>query len=248
MSGLSSIGQGDPARTWGQGRTIPLALTAALALLLVLAAAPAAAVADRACQVTNPASGQTFGRLQRAVDMASPGERLVVRGLCPGRTLIAKDLVIRGVPGEGYGRPILDGQLEGSYGVVRVRAGVDVRIHSLTIRQGLTNRGGGIRNAGTLTLRGVVVRDNSAHEGGGIFNRGTLILTGSTRIVRNTATGGGGLSNHGMLTMAGSSRIARNTALTGGGLWNEGPSSGVVCAPRESANVVRNSPDDCMAP
>ena len=228
-------------------RAIPLlALLTTLALALALTAAPAAAAADRTCQVTNTATSQTCGRLQRAVDLASAGDRLIVTGLCLGRTLVTRDLVIKGVPSAELGRPILDGQLEGRYGVARVRVGVEVRIHSLTIRRGLTNRGGGIRNAGVLTLRGVVVRDNSAHEGGGIYNRGTLILTGDTRIVRNTATGGGGVTNRGMLTMAGNSRIARNTALTGGGLWNEGPPNGVICAPAEGANVVRNSPDDCV--
>src|SRR5262249_53542006 len=61
------------------------------------------------------------------------------------------------------------------------------------------NEGGGIFNAGTLTLSGGAVSDNNASSffglGGGIFNDG-IITASALTISNNTATGlGGGISN-----------------------------------------------------
>ena len=55
--------------------------------------------------------------------------------------------------------------------------------------------GGGIFNAGTLTVVNSAVSGNTAtDQGGGIFNLGTLILNNS-RINTNTANVGGGIYN-----------------------------------------------------
>src|SRR5262245_51261407 len=80
--------------------------------------------------------------------------------------------------------------------------------------------GGGIFNAGTLTLTYSTVRGNKAYSGGGIDNAGTLTLTRST-VHSNTATnfGGGLLNGAGTVTLR-NSTLSGNTADYGGGIWN----------------------------
>ena len=90
----------------------------------------------------------------------------------------------------------------------------------MTIRHGNADgEGGGINNAGTLTLTNSTVRDNTALAGGGIFNQGTLTLTNST-VSGNAAPGGGGIHNLGTLFLN-RSTISDNTALAGGGIFND---------------------------
>jgi hypothetical protein len=67
--------------------------------------------------------------------------------------------------------------------------------------------GGGILNAGTMTLSNSTVSDNGSADGGGIFNTGTLTVTNST-ISSNTG-GVGGIFNQATLTLA-NSTIAAN--------------------------------------
>jgi hypothetical protein len=84
------------------------------------------------------------------------------------------------IVGPGKGLTINGGGLSG---VFEVDAGVTASISGLTIIDGSTsdsNGGGGVYNAGTLTLTGVTVTGNSATAalavGGGISNTGTLNL------------------------------------------------------------------------
>ncbi|GIV60017.1 MAG: hypothetical protein KatS3mg043_1106 [Rhodothermaceae bacterium] len=131
--------------------------------------------------------------------------------------------------------------------VLRVEAGVTARVEDMTLQDGgdlfTDNRqGGGVWNAGTLTLARVIVRDNVASvasdyeaepRGGGIWNGGTLHLVESL-VERNAAAGflieggrGGGIWNEGMLVLE-RSTVAANTASDvqdacyGAGLYNAG--------------------------
>jgi hypothetical protein len=82
----------------------------------------------------------------------------------------------------------------------------DVDIRDLTIAHGASDSGGGIYNAGTLTLTNSTLSNNAAYgyveldaydssyhifggSGGGIYNAGTLDITGST-LSNNAAVGG----------------------------------------------------------
>jgi hypothetical protein len=81
---------------------------------------------------------------------------------------------------------------------------------------------------------------------------GILVMNDATRISRNTATGlGGGASvQGGTLVMNDASRISGNTVTDGrgGGVYRLGATlRGVVCAPRDGANVIGNDPDECSA-
>jgi hypothetical protein len=92
--------------------------------------------------------------------------------------------------------------------VFQISSGVAVSIDGLTVTHGrAVGRGGGILNAGTLTVSHAVVSDNLAVGlpgaslsavvdafGGGIFNSGVLTIQHS-RLVHNRAIGGDGASD-----------------------------------------------------
>lgn len=85
--------------------------------------------------------------------------------------------------------------------------------------------GGGISNAGILTLVGTRILNNDAYGGGGgISNGGTASLTGST-VAGNRSelfyTGGGGILSGGTLTLT-NSTVSNNTAASGGGIYAGG--------------------------
>ncbi len=75
-------------------------------------------------------------------------------------------------------------------GVFQVDPATTATLSGLTITEGSTdNGGGGIDNAGALTVTGCTIADNSARYGGGIGNGGTLTVTDST-IEDNSGFGG----------------------------------------------------------
>lgn len=166
----------------------------------------------------------TTSALQAAIDAVDPGGTLT---LCAGTwnitvtVTISDDMTLRGA---GVGQTILDGN-----DIVRVLwiddANATVELEDLTIQKGLAfgvdNRGGGIRNDGTLDMRRVDVTDCEALHGGGVVNFGTLDLFDGAVIRENTATqGGGGLDagQDSVTTMHDGSRVSNNTGGHGGGI------------------------------
>ena len=200
-------------------REMRLLVVPILVLLLTLEASPAAGASSKACQVRNDKTGQTYRRLQQAVDAAKPGARLVVRGTCHGKTVVDKGLLIEGVRSPQPGDPILDGDEEGV--VLTVRSGVTVTITTLTVQggRGRLRTGGattpwlrpaGIENQGRLSLRDVTVRRNI---GLGVLNTGRLRLTGASVIGRNGVERMNehvGVLNKGRLQLHGSATIRQN--------------------------------------
>ncbi|MBN1910184.1 MAG: right-handed parallel beta-helix repeat-containing protein [Pirellulales bacterium] len=84
--------------------------------------------------------------------------------------------------------------------------------------------GGGIYNAGTLTLTNSIVLGNSAaFGGGGIYNAGVLTLTNSEISDNLTAEIGGGIWNESGTLSITNSTVSKNIADNdGGGIFNEG--------------------------
>jgi uncharacterized repeat protein (TIGR01451 family) len=93
--------------------------------------------------------------------------------------------------------------------ILNINAGVNLSIFSLTIANGKANTGGGILNAGTLTITNSTISNNqtidgadatgasnggNAGNGGGIYNTGTLTLINSTVGGNQTGRGGDNLS------------------------------------------------------
>jgi predicted outer membrane repeat protein len=190
--------------------------------------------------VRNTNTGKTFTALRDAVDVASVGDRLTVRGVCHGGTVIDKDLTIEGIGTQASGTATLDG--DGKTRVLLVAKGVRIRLQGLVIRDGLADvprwkwrrrgrgrgplcadgltcgrMGGGIHSAGTLVLRDVVVQQNRAGYAG------ALMLEGRSRVIDNRAgMDGGGINNAGVLSLGGRTRIRGNSAIGGGGVHNNG--------------------------
>jgi hypothetical protein len=132
--------------------------------------------------------------------------------------------------------------------IFKVAAGVEDCICNLTIKGGSVSgtNGGGIYNAGTLTLDGDTIASNQATanpgggNGGGIYNAAgaTLTLVGSEVDEANTASGyGGGIDNLGTFTSE-SSEIHGNSAKYGGGTANQ--LSGAITKLLQNTNVSFN--------
>jgi len=125
------------------------------------------------------------------------------------------------------------------FGVFTVNSSVTASLTGLTISNGRATSGGGIYNAGTLTVSDSTLDYDSASNpsysggGGGIYNAGMLTLSDST-LDYNSASisngGGGGIDNAGTLTVS-DSTLDYNSASDnnfqaggdgGGGIYNAG--------------------------
>jgi predicted outer membrane repeat protein len=104
--------------------------------------------------------------------------------------------------------------------------GNTISISNLTISNATdATQGGGVYNAGTLTLDRIVFENNTAPSGGAIYNQGTVTITNST-LAHNHATSGAGIYNTGTLSMT-NVTLGNNTATgQGGGIYNA--SSGTI--------------------
>ncbi|MGP0069832.1 MAG: beta strand repeat-containing protein [Isosphaeraceae bacterium] len=120
---------------------------------------------------------------------------------------------------EGPGANVMTISGNGAVGVFQVASGVMATLSELTITDGRATQGGGIENAGTLTVARSGFDNNEASDGGGIFNAGTLAVSVST-FSNNMTNRGGGIDNTGILTVA-SSTFTANSSDYGGGLGNE---------------------------
>jgi CSLREA domain-containing protein len=110
--------------------------------------------------------------------------------------------------------------------VISIASSKAVTITGVTIQDGNVSddTGGGILNAGTLTLDNCIISDNTAPNVGGIIISagGTLTLANCT-VSGNTATNNtGGIGNEGILTLN-NSTVSGNTATNNiGGIGNIG--------------------------
>lgn len=135
--------------------------------------------------------------------------------------------------GAGAGRTILDGG--GAGRVLMVEEGAQVVVRGITVTGGrleaeLERDGGGIWNAGDLTLERCEVTGNAAvDDGGGIRNDGTLTVSESTvrdnQAARRGGVGGGiynpVIARTPTLRVV-ASTISGNSADDGGGIWCQG--------------------------
>ncbi|MBI5302091.1 MAG: hypothetical protein HY868_08145 [Chloroflexi bacterium] len=186
------------------------------------------------------------GSLRQAITNAAAGDTIVFDSSLTGRTItltsgqltINKRLYITGL---GASNLTISGN--NTSRIFNVGTSGVVAIAGLTIANGRINnlRGGGVNNAGALTLDNCIVTRNQIggnllgilmFGGGGIYNSGTVTITNSTisdnKDAANSA-GGGGISNDGKLILSNS--IVRgnqvHTASTlgqygGGGISNRG--------------------------
>jgi hypothetical protein len=109
---------------------------------------------------------------------------------------------------------------------------ITVFLNSLTITNGFSSSvGGGIYNAGTLTLTNCTLSGNSATNGGAIYNTfyamlalnqcalsGNSALYGGVGVIKDI--GGGGILNYGTLTLDQCTLSANSAIIGGGGIGN----------------------------
>jgi hypothetical protein len=151
--------------------------------------------------------------------------------LTSGELAISQDLTIAG-PGAG----VLTVSGNHASRVFDIAANYIVDISGLTIADGMVQgpdaQGGGILNAGTLTVTNSTLRGNSAGgvfgsgRGGGIYNQSGTLTVASSTLTGNFTSGPvnyGGIYNSGTLTVT-SSTLSGNSPTfgVGGGIYNSG--------------------------
>ena len=205
-----------------------------VALLLCLSAVP---IFGATITVTSTADSGP-GSLRAAIASAADGDTINFANFAYPITITLSTPLTLGpsvtISGPGYGNLAISGG--DSVVVFIINAGATVTISEVTIEHGSSLLGGGIFNAGTLTLTDSVITKNTlgTQLGGGIFNAGTLTLIYSTVSGNQAAVSGefgegGGVYNYfGTLTLANSTisgNIAGNQALAsagfGGGVFSD---------------------------
>jgi hypothetical protein len=185
-------------------------VSATMACLFVGVAAPAHA----ATTIVN-CPGDS---LAAAISAANPGDTLVIGGTCPGTFVINKKLTLQGATGA-----TLDGGGAGTTLTVQVGT---VKVKGLRITGGASaSDGGGIRNAGNLTLTSTLVDLNIATMGGGISNNGGTLTLSRSRVRENSTYTGGfgaGVINNSQLTIVDSWLELNDADTAGGGIWTTG--------------------------
>jgi hypothetical protein len=116
---------------------------------------------------------------------------------------------------DGEGNLTVDGDED--HRVFSVAESITAELRRLTVTKG----GGGIFNAGTLTLINITISGNAADIGGGIYNAGMLALINGTVSGNSAQYSGGGIFNYndGTLTLT-HSTVSGNSAETCGGIAN----------------------------
>ncbi|MFO1541374.1 MAG: right-handed parallel beta-helix repeat-containing protein [Chloroflexota bacterium] len=202
------------------------------------------AVPPNACRVS--LAGTAYRSIAAAEAVATDGATIRVRGTCVGPTVIDTDLTILGVRNAMSGAPTLSG---GKAGVVLlVRAGTELTLRDLTIRNGRNGANGGaiIARSALVVLDDTVVTANHASRGGGLWViDSTLELRGTATVTRNRAEqneGGGIYAERSSVRMYDTSSVAANVSLEddGGGISLCGSSLEMFDRARIHHNRVRN--------
>jgi hypothetical protein len=143
--------------------------------------------------------------------------------LTTGQLTIDNDLTIA-----GPGADVLTVSGNHASRVFNIGTALTVAISGIAVANGETNAdGGGILNAGTLTVTNSTLSGNAAEDvGGAISNAGTLTVTNSTFSGNSTSGpyGGGGIYNGGTVTIT-NSTLSGNSAIgnrPGGAMSNAG--------------------------
>jgi hypothetical protein len=188
-----------------------------------------------------------------AIAKASPGDTIYVAiGTYTGAgtevVLLDKSVTISGGWNSAFskqsGASTVDGE-KSRRGITAYSTSTS-RIENFVIQNGLDPLGGGVYNAGNLTLVNSTVSDNKAtiYDGGGIYNAyDSLILVNST-VSGNRGTCGGGIRNDGTLKLY-SSTLSNNTASDRGGGICQNSSINVILQNSILADNTAGSAPDC---
>jgi hypothetical protein len=210
----------------------PWKFRAAVFFWLLLSAAPLYA---QVITVSN-ADDSGPGSLRDAIANAQDGYTINFNLPIPATILLNSPLTLGPsvtIAGPGASNLAISGG--DGVGVFIVNAGATVTIFGVTIEHGSSLLGGGIFNAGDLTLTTCAISNNAVGTqlGGGIFNSGTLSLVNST--VSGNGAGvpgelayGGGIYNYSGTVTLTNTTVSNNTAGNpqskdsfGGGIYNQ---------------------------
>jgi hypothetical protein len=199
--------------------------TSAQAATVGLFAAPAAAGAGDCSSPANACTIDTAVTNANAVAVTDSVQIKVARGnyLLPTANPTALPITFAGpsltLEAE-KGTPTLSGVK--TVRVLSVSAASNVTIDGLQIEFGLTaGLGGGIENAGKLTVKNSTFSSNTAGNGGAISNgaTGTLTVQDSTLSHNGTTgVGGGAIINSGAATIIRSAIVNNSVPINGGGI------------------------------
>lgn len=107
------------------------------------------------------------------------------------------------------------------YRIFAVPGGATVSLSGLTVANGdSAAEGGGVRNAGLLSISRAVISGNHANGGGGIYSPGRLYLHDSTLSGNSASFDGGGLYQVGTALVVNTTVSGNSAGLGGGGVSN----------------------------
>jgi hypothetical protein len=219
------------------------AVAAVVSLAAGICATVAAPVRADTIDVTNT-NDSGPGSLRAAITQANASSGDVIDIDVEGKVFlltalpdITEDMQILG-PGARRFRVIRDASAA-AFRIFTISSGTDVTISGLTVKNGSSEEGGGIRNDGTVLLDGLRIKGNDAPStsgnkgGGGFLNAGTATV--DRTVIAGNSTSGSFVFGGGIYNIAGAnltvtrSTIANNSATStgmglnyGGGLANNG--------------------------
>jgi hypothetical protein len=174
-----------------------------------------------------------IGSLRAELNLAQAGDTIAFAPALSGQTVylqgalsdLSENLTITAA-----GVPNVAVHGSDAFQVFHIDPGATVSIADLTIRNGAGTHGGGIYNAGTLTLIDSTVSLSTTYQtgggGGGIFNTGTMTVTGTTIANNLTLGNGGGIFNVGTMSLTNDTLVG-NQGLAGGAIANSGTMTAV---------------------
>jgi CSLREA domain-containing protein len=98
-----------------------------------------------------------------------------------------------------------------------------------------------IASGSTVAISGVTIANGSSSDGGGIYNAGTLTVTNSTFSGNSSSYAGGAIENGGTLTVANSTFSGNSSTYSGGAIDSDHGTTLTVANSTFSANTTTNS-------
>ena len=182
------------------------------------------------CTVTSTADSTDPGTLRFCLTTVNSGDTIQF-GVTGTVTLTsALPQITQNVSIYGSGPAVLTISGANSYPVFNIASSATVTINGMTIANGNGTNGGGISNAGTLTVDNVAISDNLAQSSGGaISSSGTLTLNGVSLSGNGSNSFGGAINLVGSSTLAVSySTFSGNRSSLGGAIYGGSGSSTVI--------------------
>lgn len=219
-------------------------------ILLFICLVAAAQTVRPATQTVTSLDDAGAGTLRSAIEQAASGDVIDFQPGLSGTITLQSPLPIldHDLTIGGPGAAVIKVSGNNLYRVFFVETESVVLISGLTIADGLTEAGvagtdgfgGGIFNAGELTLEDSIVQDNIAEfGGGGISSEGVLNVRRSTITSNSTDSGavGGGIDNFAGNVSIVDSTLSGNLADFGAGVSNDGAGEIHVTASTISSNA-----------